>query len=67
MRASLVYADIYRLGASGMKRTYNEANDLMINWLLTELASVWAVKHKISVDAAMRAIVMIMVKEVDKK
>jgi hypothetical protein len=50
-----------------MKRTYNEANDLMINWLLTELASVWAVKHKISVDAAMRAIVMIMVKEVDKK
>ena len=67
MRASLVYADLYRMGASGMKRTRKEVDALMINWLISELASHWAVKHKISGDAALRAIVLIMVKETETK
>ena len=67
MRSSLVYADIYRLAASAMKRTRKQVDQLMINWLISELASHWAMKHKISVDAALRAIVLIMVKEIEKK
>jgi len=67
MRPRLVYADLYRLGAPGMKRTRKQVDQLMINWLISELASHWAVKHKISVDAALRAIVLIMVKETETK
>ena len=67
MRPRLVYANLYRLGASGMKRTRKQVDQLMINWLISELASHWAVKHKISVDAALRAIVLIMVKETETK
>jgi hypothetical protein len=50
-----------------MTRTRKEVDQLMINWLMSELASHWAVKHKISVDAALRAIVLIMVKETETK
>ena len=53
--------------ATGMSRSDKEIDNLMINWLIDELAEHWAVKHKISVDAAFRAIVLIMVKEADKK
>ena len=50
-----------------MSRSDKEIDNLMINWLIDELAQHWAIKHKISVAAAYRAIVFIMLKEADKK
>ena len=68
MPAQLVCHDQrWHMEATGMSRSDKEIDNLMINWLIDELAEHWAVKHKISVDAAFRAIVLIMVKEADKK
>ncbi len=65
----LVYADIYRLGAPGMKRTETEKDrmELIIDWLLNELASHWAVANKMSVKAARETIVLTMLKDFGKK
>jgi hypothetical protein len=52
-----------------MKRTETEKDrmELIIDWLLNELASHWAVANKMSVKAARETIVLTMLKDFGKK
>jgi len=52
-----------------MKRTQTEKDrlELIIKWLLNELAIQWSVAKNISVKTASEAIVLQMLKDFDKK